>query len=128
MLATFRREMDEALPTEFLRAVEEARLERVKLGPLTIAAIHELLRTRAGVNLPRPTLLRQRTRNAGRSTATVAAAARLDAKTAVTAVAERTSTTQSALAPEHAPRQNAKREPAAGTARSATRVLRGYWA
>jgi DNA-binding CsgD family transcriptional regulator len=65
VLATFRRERDEALPTEFLRAVEEARLERVKLGPLTIAAIHELVRTRAGVNLPRPTLLRLHEMSAG---------------------------------------------------------------
>ena len=36
----------------------EARLRRIELGPLSVGALHELLRTRVGAVLPRPTLLR----------------------------------------------------------------------
>ena len=40
------------------RGVPEARLLAIELGPLSVGALHELLRTRVGAVLPRPTLLR----------------------------------------------------------------------
>jgi DNA-binding CsgD family transcriptional regulator len=42
----------------WLRRVSEERLLTIELGPLSIGALHELLRTRVGAVLPRPTLLR----------------------------------------------------------------------
>ena len=40
------------------RGVSAGRLLTVELGPLSVGALHELLRTRVGAALPRPTLLR----------------------------------------------------------------------
>jgi DNA-binding CsgD family transcriptional regulator len=40
------------------RGVPDERLLRIELGPLSVGALHELLRTRLGAVLPRPTLLR----------------------------------------------------------------------
>ena len=48
---------DEA-PLWLRRGVPEARLLTIELGPFSVGALGELLRTRAGVVLPRPTLLR----------------------------------------------------------------------
>lgn len=48
---------DEA-PLWLRRGVPEARLRTIELGPFSVGALGELLRTRAGVVLPRPTLLR----------------------------------------------------------------------
>ena len=48
---------DEA-PLWLRRGVSEARLLTIELGPLSLGALGELLRTRAGMVLPRPTLLR----------------------------------------------------------------------
>ena len=48
---------DEA-PLWLRRGVPEARLLTIELGPLSVGALNELLRTRVGVVLPRPTLLR----------------------------------------------------------------------
>jgi len=48
---------DEA-PLWLRRAVPEKQLVTIELGPLSLGALHELLRTRIGAGLPRPTLLR----------------------------------------------------------------------
>ena len=46
------------VPLWLRRGVPEARLVTVELGPLSIGALNELLRTRSGASFPRPTLLR----------------------------------------------------------------------
>jgi DNA-binding CsgD family transcriptional regulator len=46
------------VPPWLPRALPEARLLTIELGPLSVGALHELLRTRVGGVLPRPTLLR----------------------------------------------------------------------
>lgn len=46
------------LPPWLRRAVPEDRLLTLELGPLSVGALHELLRARTGVALPRPALLR----------------------------------------------------------------------
>ena len=46
------------LPLELERAFGADRLLRIPLGPLSLAALHELLRLRLGLNLPRPALVR----------------------------------------------------------------------
>jgi DNA-binding CsgD family transcriptional regulator len=46
------------VPPWLPRAVPEERLRTLGLGSLSVGALHELLRTRVGVALPRPTLLR----------------------------------------------------------------------
>jgi DNA-binding CsgD family transcriptional regulator len=46
------------VPLWLRRAVPEERLLTIELGPLSVGALHELLRTRVGTALPRPTLLR----------------------------------------------------------------------
>jgi DNA-binding CsgD family transcriptional regulator len=46
------------VPPWLSRAVPEERSLTIELGPLSVGALHELLRTRVGVALPRPTLLR----------------------------------------------------------------------
>jgi DNA-binding CsgD family transcriptional regulator len=46
------------VPPWLPRAVPEERLRVIELGALSVGALHELLRTRLGVALPRPTLLR----------------------------------------------------------------------
>jgi DNA-binding CsgD family transcriptional regulator len=42
----------------FDRAVDPARRTRLALGPLSVAALHELIRLRSGESLPRPTMVR----------------------------------------------------------------------
>jgi DNA-binding CsgD family transcriptional regulator len=46
------------VPLWLQRGVAEERLLRIELGPLSVGALHELLRTREGDVLARPTLLR----------------------------------------------------------------------
>ena len=46
------------VPVWLRRGVPEGQLLTIELGPLSVGALHELLRTRAGAVLPRPTLLR----------------------------------------------------------------------
>ena len=48
---------DEA-PSWLRRGVPEARMLTIELAPLSVGALNELLRTRGGMVLPRPTLLR----------------------------------------------------------------------
>jgi predicted ATPase len=57
-LITLRAERDQSAPSELFRAVEEERLQRIQLGPLSVGALFELIRIRFGLTLPRPTLLR----------------------------------------------------------------------
>jgi len=56
VLATVRIGPDERRPDELARAFGE-RLERLEIGPLTVAALYELIRAHLGVALPRPLLL-----------------------------------------------------------------------
>lgn len=46
------------VPPWLRRGLPEGRLLTIELGPLSVGALHELLRTRVGASLPRPTLLR----------------------------------------------------------------------
>ncbi len=46
------------VPLWLRRGVPDEQLLTIELGPLSVGALHELLRTRVGVVLPRPTLLR----------------------------------------------------------------------
>jgi DNA-binding CsgD family transcriptional regulator len=45
-------------PSWLRRALPDEQLLSIELGPLSVGALHELLRTRIGTALPRPTLLR----------------------------------------------------------------------
>jgi predicted ATPase len=58
LLGSVRGSPGDALPLELERAFPDDRLLRIPLGPLSLGAIHELLRTRLGLNLPRPALVR----------------------------------------------------------------------
>jgi DNA-binding CsgD family transcriptional regulator len=53
------------VPRWLRRGVSEGRLLTVELGPLSVGALHELLRTRVGAAVPRPTLLRIRETSRG---------------------------------------------------------------
>ena len=46
------------VPLWLRRGLPDERLLRIELGPLSVGALHELLRTRIGAVFPRPTLLR----------------------------------------------------------------------
>jgi DNA-binding CsgD family transcriptional regulator len=46
------------VPSWLPKAVPHQRLRRIELGQLSVGALHELIRTRVGASLPRPTLLR----------------------------------------------------------------------
>jgi ATP/maltotriose-dependent transcriptional regulator MalT len=58
LLGTVRGSPGAALPFELERAFADDRLLRIPLGPLSLGALHELLRARLGLNLPRPALVR----------------------------------------------------------------------
>jgi DNA-binding CsgD family transcriptional regulator len=58
LLTTVRGTPDAGLPLELERVFEGGRLQRVLLGPLSLGALHELLRSRLQLNLPRPGLVR----------------------------------------------------------------------
>jgi ATP/maltotriose-dependent transcriptional regulator MalT len=58
VLATLRKMPGVAAPFELERAFPEERLERLWLAPLSLAALHHLLRERLGLELPRSELSR----------------------------------------------------------------------
>jgi DNA-binding CsgD family transcriptional regulator len=58
LLATVRGSRGAGLPLELERIFGDERLRRVALAPLSHGAVHELLRSRLGLNLPRRTLIR----------------------------------------------------------------------
>jgi hypothetical protein len=58
LLATVRGSPSAPLPLELDRVVAADRLRRIPLPPLSHGALHQLLRSRLGLNLPRRTLLR----------------------------------------------------------------------
>ena len=51
--------------TSGLETFDEAHIERVRLGPLSISALHHLVRDRTRISLPRPMLIRIHTLSAG---------------------------------------------------------------
>ena len=58
LLATVRGSPGGPLPLELERAFGDDRLLRIALAPLSLGTLHELLRARLGLNLPRPALVR----------------------------------------------------------------------
>jgi DNA-binding CsgD family transcriptional regulator len=58
LFATVRASPGGSIPFDLDRALAEESTQRVALGPLTLGALHELLRSRLGLNLPRPKLVR----------------------------------------------------------------------
>jgi predicted ATPase len=59
ILLLFTRRLGEgAEPAEVERAIEGDRVERLPVGPLSLGAMHQLLKARLGRTFPRPTLLR----------------------------------------------------------------------
>src|SRR5205085_496801 len=65
LLATARMGVRESVPLGLERVLGEARLRRVRIGPLSQGGLHELLRVRLGVNLSRPALLGLHQRTGG---------------------------------------------------------------
>jgi DNA-binding CsgD family transcriptional regulator/DNA polymerase III delta prime subunit len=64
-LATLREEPEARVPFEIERSLPEERLRRLSLRPLSLAALHHLLRKRLGLELARPQLVRLREATAG---------------------------------------------------------------
>jgi DNA-binding CsgD family transcriptional regulator len=58
LLLTRRAEREDDLPLGLARALPEDRLERIVPGPLSLAALHHLIRGRLGSSVPRPLLAR----------------------------------------------------------------------
>jgi DNA-binding CsgD family transcriptional regulator len=58
LLVARRTERDESPPLGLARAFAEKRLTEVRIGPLSLGALHEVLRTRLGLTFARPTLRR----------------------------------------------------------------------
>ena len=65
VLATVRTAPDTTVPAELDRAFPPERLVRLLLGPLSVAALHHLLRERVGLELTRPELVRVQEASAG---------------------------------------------------------------
>ena len=65
LLATLRKVPEIAAPFELERSFPEERLERLWLGPLSLSALHHLLRERLGLELTRPELGRVLETSAG---------------------------------------------------------------
>jgi DNA-binding CsgD family transcriptional regulator len=65
LLATLRRGPDAAAPFELDHVFPAERRERVSLGPLSLGAVHSLLRERLGLDLTRPELVRVQEATAG---------------------------------------------------------------
>jgi DNA-binding CsgD family transcriptional regulator len=57
ILVTRRSSGNEPAPLGLDRALPSERLQRLRLGPLSVGATHRLLRERVGVSFPRPTLI-----------------------------------------------------------------------
>lgn len=64
-LVSLRGEEHRAAPLRLERALPEERLTRLHLGPLSLGALHRLLRARLEVGLARPTLVRVHEASAG---------------------------------------------------------------
>jgi DNA-binding CsgD family transcriptional regulator len=58
VLVTLRAEEDAPAPLRLDRAIAESRFERLRLGPLSTAAIHRLVKESLGIALHRPTLVK----------------------------------------------------------------------
>jgi DNA-binding CsgD family transcriptional regulator len=58
LLGTVRVSPDETEPTELLGSLPREQLIRLPLAPLNVGAVYELIQSRLGVSLARPTLLR----------------------------------------------------------------------
>jgi ATP/maltotriose-dependent transcriptional regulator MalT len=58
LLATLRRAPETAVPFDLGRSFPEGRLRRLSVGPLSLGALHRLLRERLGLELTRPELAR----------------------------------------------------------------------
>ena len=65
LLATVRTAPDTAAPVELDRAFTADRLARLPIGPLSLGALHHLLRERVGLDLTRPELVRVHEASAG---------------------------------------------------------------
>jgi ATP/maltotriose-dependent transcriptional regulator MalT len=65
LLATLRKAPELGEPFELERSFSEGRLERISLGPLSLGAVHSLLKERLGLELTRPELVRVREATAG---------------------------------------------------------------
>jgi DNA-binding CsgD family transcriptional regulator/tetratricopeptide (TPR) repeat protein len=65
VIVTRRAEGEVPVPLRLDRATAESRLERLRLGPLSAAAIHQLVKESLGVSLPRPTLVKLQRASAG---------------------------------------------------------------
>jgi len=65
LLATVRKVPEVGEPFELKRAFPDGRLERITLGPLSLAALHRLLEERLGLDLTRPELTRLQEATAG---------------------------------------------------------------
>jgi DNA-binding CsgD family transcriptional regulator len=65
VLATLRRALETAPPLELEEAFPESRLEQLSLPPLSLGALHDLLRERIGLDLTRPELARVQEATAG---------------------------------------------------------------
>jgi ATP/maltotriose-dependent transcriptional regulator MalT len=58
LLATLRSSPESSTPLELARAFREERYQQLTIGPLTLAAVHSLLKERLGLELTRPELVR----------------------------------------------------------------------
>ena len=65
LLSTVRTVPDTAVPVEIDRAFPADRLARLPIGPLSLGALHHLLRERVGLDLTRPELVRVQEASAG---------------------------------------------------------------
>ena len=65
LLATLRSGPDITAPVELERAFREERLELLPVGPLSLAALHDVLQERLGLELTRPELVRLADATAG---------------------------------------------------------------
>jgi DNA-binding CsgD family transcriptional regulator len=65
LLASVRAEPGVGVPFELDRALGEERLRVLRLGPLSLGALYELVRTRLGLTLPRAALVRLHDASAG---------------------------------------------------------------
>jgi DNA-binding CsgD family transcriptional regulator len=65
LLVAMRSALGGGVPFELDRAFGDARLQRLRLGPLSLGAVYELVRTRLGLTLDRATLIRLHEASAG---------------------------------------------------------------
>jgi DNA-binding CsgD family transcriptional regulator len=65
LLASERIDGSSGLPIDLARTGPDGRVVRMKLGPLSLAVLHEMLKRRLGRSLPRPTLRRIRQASGG---------------------------------------------------------------